>query len=337
MIHRKPRNRKKVRVSETIVQVANGIYQVRLPLPFPLKIVNVYLLEERDGWTVIDAGLHYPAGCAAWEQAFTSLGIDRTAIQRVILTHCHPDHYGASGWLTAPTAAPVFCSPVERAFARLVWEDHAVNERQIVPLFLAHGMPEEIANQIDQDVSALRQLTQPTPMNMQLIESGMHVTVGGRVFEAIETPGHSDGHLVFYCADERLMLCGDAVLTKITPNVGLWSWSRPNPLADFLASLERLANFEVALALPGHQTMITNWRERLTELRQHHADRLDLAEAAADGRDGFAICQVLFDSARLSSHQMRFAMAETLAHLEYLVGVGRLVRNGAGYRRPGAS
>jgi glyoxylase-like metal-dependent hydrolase (beta-lactamase superfamily II) len=140
--------------------------------------------------------------------------------------------------------------------------------------------------------------------------------------------------LVFYCAEERLLLCGDAVLIKITPNISLWPHGRPDPLADFLQSLDRLAALHVDLALPGHGPLIRAFGQRLAELRAHHHERLEIMEqATGDGATAFSICTAVFPTSALSPHQLRFAMAETLAHLQYLVGAGRLARDGGMYRR----
>jgi glyoxylase-like metal-dependent hydrolase (beta-lactamase superfamily II) len=139
---------------------------------------------------------------------------------------------------------------------------------------------------------------------------------------------------VFYCAEERLLLCGDAVLIKITPNISLWPQGRPNPLADYLQSLDLLATLEVDLALPGHGPLIRTFGERLTELRAHHQERLEIMErAVGHGATAFSICTSVFPTTALSPHQLRFAMAETLAHLEYLVGVGRLEYADGMYRQ----
>jgi hypothetical protein len=117
------------------------------------------------------------------------------------------------------------------------------------------------------------------------------------------------------------------VLTKITPNISLWPHGRPNPLADFLRTLDELGQVAVDLALPGHGPLITAFGQRLAELRTHHHERLLAVErAAGDDTTAFAICTKIFPTDQLNAHQIRFAMAETLAHLEYLVGVERLER-----------
>ncbi|KPV54772.1 beta-lactamase [Kouleothrix aurantiaca] len=309
------------------MQVANDIVQIQLPLPFPLKIVNCYALRDGTGWTIVDTGIHYPPGEAAWRAAFAAHGIDPADIARIVLTHADPDHCGMAGWLAEIGGAPVLLAPGEAAFAQQVWFDGETNERTSTAFFRAHGMPAELADQLRASMAENRSMTPPLPRALTPLEPGSTLQIGARVFEAIATPGHSREHLVFYCADERLMLCGDAVLNKITPNVSRWPDGHLNPLADFLDSLARLGELDVDLALPGHGPLITTFRQRLGELRQHHDERLDAIEAAAgDGATAFAVCQEIFPTSALSPHQLRFAIAETLAHLEYLAFAGRVER-----------
>jgi glyoxylase-like metal-dependent hydrolase (beta-lactamase superfamily II) len=308
------------------VQVAEGIYQVQLPLPFALRIVNCYLLRDDQGWTIVDSGLNYPPGQAAWQEAFETLGIGAGSITRIILTHAHPDHYGMAGWLAAQSGAPVLLSPTEQAFAEWSWGGGEPVYRAVRTYFLAHGMPDDMAQVVYEQMAALRPMTQPMAATTAL-EPGSTLRIGQREFKAIPTPGHSDGHLVFYCAAERLMLCGDTVLMKITPNISLWPHGRPDPLADFLQTLGQLGELDVDLALPGHGPLIGAFRQRLGELRAHHEQRLQVIEEhAGGGATAFAVCTAIFPTEQLTPHQIRFAIAETLAHLEYLVGAGRLER-----------
>jgi glyoxylase-like metal-dependent hydrolase (beta-lactamase superfamily II) len=309
------------------MRVAEGIYQVQLPLPFPLRIVNCYALRDGDGWSIVDTGIHYPPGEAAWRAAFGELAIEPRTIRRIILTHAHPDHYGMAGWLQQLSGAPVLLAPDELAFARRVWHDGERNERAVTGYFLRHGMPAALAEQVRASLVETRKMTPPWPEVTIELPPGARVTIGARQFEAIATPGHSEQHLVFYCAAERLLLCGDAVLTKISPNVSRWPDGRPDPLADFLGSLDMLGGLSVGVALPGHGPLIARFAERLAELRAHHDERLELmAQVAGDGATAFEVCSAVFPTAALSPHQLRFALSETLAHLEYLAIRGRVER-----------
>ncbi len=203
------------------MQVAEGIFQVQLPLPFPLRIVNCYMLRDGDGWTILDTGINYLDGRVAWQAAFADLEIAPKTIQRIILTHAHPDHFGMAGWLAEQSGAPVQLAPLEQEFVRTAWHAGAANEQAIVDLFQAHGMPTVLAEQVRHSMAETRAMTLPWPTT-SAIEPGVSIQIGARSFQVIATPGHSDQHLVFYCAEERLLLCGDAVLIKITPNISLW-------------------------------------------------------------------------------------------------------------------
>jgi len=303
----------------TVQKITAGIYQICLPLPFALDHVNCYLLRGDDGWTVLDAGLNTPANQAGWQHAFTQLDISPGDVRQIILTHSHPDHYGLAGWLQQLCDAPVFLSPREAELARVVWEAGNLHQAMFAMLGRA-GVPDETNRGATQATQKMRRLTLPHPQ-AQLLEPGATVPVGGRRFQAIHAPGHSDGQLIFYDAADRLLLSGDQVLIKITPNIGLWPMTDPDPLGRYLVSLQELMRLEVRLALPGHGPLITHWHERLTELQQHHAQRLEkmLAAVGAAAVTPYDVSQQIFNHKKLTLHEVRFAVSETLSHLEYLV------------------
>jgi glyoxylase-like metal-dependent hydrolase (beta-lactamase superfamily II) len=141
-----------------------------------------------------------------------------------------------------------------------------------------------------------------------------------RTRQMIHAPGHADGQLIFYNVDERLLLSGDQVLTKITPNIGLWPTTEAEPVGRYLRSLTNLAQLEVRLALPGHGRLIEERQARLLELQRRYATRLTkMLDAVGDG--ALAIAQRIFDFGNFSDHEVRFAVAETL---EYLILQGDL-------------
>jgi glyoxylase-like metal-dependent hydrolase (beta-lactamase superfamily II) len=313
--------------SESIKQVVEDIYQIRLPLPFALNSVNCYLLQGDDGWTIIDTGLNIPEAQAVWQAAFTALEIAPGDLHRIVLTHVHPDHYGLAGWLQGWSGAPVWLSPREAELAGRLWQQDNLHEAMF-NLFRRAGVPTEVERQAEAEAKKVRELTFPHPDRTELLAPLAVLSTGRRQFKAIQAPGHSDGQLIFYDASDRLLLSGDQVLLKITPNIGQWPISEPDPLGRYLASLQELSQLEVRLALPGHRGLITHWAGRLAELQKHHADRLATMLAAVDGAGvtAYEVCHRVFNTRDFTMHEVRFAVAETLAHLEYLVGREQLRR-----------
>lgn len=305
--------------------MAEDIYQVRLPLPFALNHVNCYLLRDADGWTVVDTGLHWPDAQAAWTRALAELQIGFKQIRRIVLTHMHPDHFGLAGYFQAQTDALVYLSPREAEQVQTIWVEDGWHSTAAAEFWQVAGVPAETLAVMGVQTEQLRQRTMPHPQHYASISPGTLLTMGGRSWQVIHAPGHSDGQIIFYAAAEKLMLCGDQVLMKITPNIGLWPGIEADPLGRYLQSLAALAELDVACALPGHGGVITTWQTRLSELQQHHVHRLEAMVAAVQGgATAFQVAQRVFHFANFSEHEIRFALAETLAHLVYLVQMGRL-------------
>ena len=318
-----------------ITRIQDDVIQVRLPLPFALKTVNCYLVRGRSGWSIFDTGLHTAAGQAVWQEVFRRLRIGPGDVARIVLTHCHPDHYGMSGWLQRffsaghpETAPPVLVSQKEYRHARNVVQPDFDLAAMLFDFFSRCGLHAETANGILANLEQIRAATRPHPEHVEFLEAGTTLTVGKYRFQLIHTPGHSDGHLIFYDRRHRLALSGDHVLLKITPNISLWPLTEANPLGRYLHSLEQLEKLEVDCALPGHKQLITDWRKRVAELQSHHHERLQQMKNVIDGAaTPFDVCARVFDVNALSSHEIRFAVTETLAHLEYLVNEQTLQKN----------
>ena len=320
-----------MKIEDTLTLVAEDIYQVRLPLPFALRIVNVYLLRGADGWSLVDTGINTKEARDTWHAVFAQLGIRWQDLKQIILTHVHPDHFGLAGWLQQKALAaghvlPIYVSPIENEQVNRVWRGEALADFEAWLRSL--GMPADFARQVDKGMGNTRAMTLPHPPQLELIEPGSQVQIGQRRFLAMHAPGHSDGQLIFYDASDQLLLSGDHVLMKISPNIGLWSHAAPNPLADYMQSLESLRNLPVRLALPGHKKIITDWSGRIRELLTHHEARLNQTiDALKDGAETpFDVSHALFQIGHFTPHEWRFAMAESLAHLEYLHQRGQAQR-----------
>lgn len=320
--------------NEPVLQVAEDIYRVQIPLPFALRIVNCYVIRARDGWTIVDTGINTPAGREAWRQAFAHLDLHPNQIQRIILTHTHPDHFGLAGWLQSlADAAPPPLYLAEEEQRQFDLFKSLTSIASFETWLTEAGMPSEMAHSVAKGIKSTRDMTLPHPTNHHFLVPDMRFTVGERAFRLIHAPGHSDGQLLLYDEEDRLLLNGDHVLMKITPNIGLWTTTRPDPLGRFMASLETLQALDVRLALPGHRGLITDWGGRLQELLAHHEQRLiHTRQALADGLNtAYEIAPRLFPIERFTHHEWRFAIAEALAHLEYLRERGQVSRTATGY------
>jgi glyoxylase-like metal-dependent hydrolase (beta-lactamase superfamily II) len=318
---------------ETLTQITDDIYQVRLPLPFALNIVNVYLLRDKAGWTIIDTGIHTPQGESTWRDVLHTLNIHPTHIRQIILTHVHPDHFGMAGWLQTLGAdhnhhIPIYASPSEDEQIDVIWRNETGDF--FYQWLIENGMPDEFARKVADSMGNTRAMTLPHPPTVEHLAYDALVSMAGRSWQAIHSPGHSDGHLMFYDADSQLLLSGDHVLMHITPNIGLWSHTEADPLGRFMASLASLKDLSVVRALPGHKWHITDWQGRIEELIGHHEHRLGLVEAGIGkgDRTPYDITQTIFVTERFTPHEWRFAIAESLAHMEYLHHRRKLVQIG---------
>ncbi|WP_136608333.1 MBL fold metallo-hydrolase [Paenibacillus dokdonensis] len=302
----------------------NGIIQVKISMSFPLRWVNSYVLRGPEGLTIIDPGPHTPENEEEWNQAFRELGIALSDIEAVVLTHHHPDHLGCSGWIQQQTGCKVWMS--ERSFqeTQRMWGPQSTMNSDLLDLFRRQGMPADWTDQLEVHMNSFMPQITPLP-EVSFIPSEQLFTMGGRDWLPVQTAGHAPGHLSFYHEESGDILCGDAVLPQISPNVSLMPGSDPEPLQSFLMGLLKLKNLEVSTAYPGHRNPFRHFEDRLEALLLHHEERLVKMEQLLGSApaSGYELCVSLFSS-KLGIHQMRFAMCETLAHTRELERRGRI-------------
>ncbi len=308
-----------------IEAVGDNIFRIPVPVPFPMKYVYCYLFRETDGWSLVDAGFHYPDAVDAWEEVFRKLGVNRQHIHSIYVTHFHPDHFGLAGWMQQQTGAKVWMSREDYAMAERVWKKRSDQANQVGVVFRQHGVPDELAKQIEESMQKLSKHVMPLP-SLTILEND-EVILGQRRWKVIAVPGHSDGLINFYQPELKCLLVSDHVLERITPNISVWPGSHPNPLQQYFSSLHKVRHLDVAIALPAHGTVIGHLRERIDEIIKHHEKRLDYMKSlASDGKTAYEVAYAVFVHKPLTPHQWRFAIAETLAHLDYLASLDELVK-----------
>jgi glyoxylase-like metal-dependent hydrolase (beta-lactamase superfamily II) len=297
-------------IEQTFVPLEDGIQRLTLPLPTGPKHVHCYLADG----TLFDTGLGI--GEAPWESA---------QVARIAITHFHPDHVGGAETAARATGAPVFQGGLDYAQCERVWGSNDWPER-MAAWFVRHGVPAPVADDLIEQGHAfapfIRYAIDPELLYEGSELDGWHV---------VELPGHADGHLGFL--RDGMLIAGDHLLRKISPAVGLYPESRPDPLGDYLASLERTIELAPRIVYPGHGEPIEDAPARARELIEHHRVRLAETEAALSDKalSAYEVSLALFGR-ELSPTQRRFAVAETLSHLERLVRQGRAARGGDSQR-----
>jgi glyoxylase-like metal-dependent hydrolase (beta-lactamase superfamily II) len=308
------------------MEVAPGIFRLELPMPFELKHVNVYLLRDGDDFTLIDTGLQTEESRQALNQKLATLRVRIERVNRILITHIHPDHFGLAGELRDRSGAELVIhrlevSLMEPRYARA--EDLVYDVAKWLSL---NGVPEEDAEFIKTASMAAREYVSVVEPDT-LLEGAERLPVDDSEIEVIWTPGHSPGHCCFYWRARRLLFSGDHLLPKISPNIGLHPQSGANPLDDYVASLERIRRLEIETVLPAHGDPFYDHGSRIAEIIEHHdARKAALVRLVGDGaKSGWQLAAGLFQGImQRNVFQQRLALQETLAHCQSLAVEGRL-------------
>jgi glyoxylase-like metal-dependent hydrolase (beta-lactamase superfamily II) len=290
-------------------ELVGGIRRVTLPLPTRPGHVHAYLLPGEDGWTLVDTGIGLPDAKETWAAELEQL---EGGVVTVFITHFHPDHIGAAADLHELTGAPVVQGALDYAQCELVWGNPAWSDR-LLEWFQLHGAPPKVTAELVGQSSLYRPFIryQRDPVLMR---------EGERLdgWELVAAPGHADGQLCLL--KDGVLIAADHLLDRITPTVGLWPASRPDPLADFLAALDRTIELSPRVGYAGHGQPIEDPAGRARELQDHHRVRLEETTAALgpEPRAAYELSFALFGD-DLKPASRRFAIAETLSHVERLV------------------
>jgi len=309
-------------------EIAPGVHWLRMPLPFALDHINLWLLEDEGAWVLIDCGIGDDTTRALWERIFAAR-IAGLPVKRIVVTHHHPDHAGLALWLTERTGAEFWMPQAEYFAAHAHREGSAgLGFDNVIAMFTRNGVAGERLALLQQRRSNYRSRVPGFPSSYRRLTEGQGLRIGGRSWRVVMGYGHAPEHAALYCEELGVLISGDMVLPKISTNVSVWSNDPDgNPLALFLDSISRYAALPATtLTLPSHGLPFRGLRERIAQLQEHHRLRLaellevcDAPKAAAD------VLGTLFRRS-LDTHQLFFAMGEAMAHLHFLHDEGRLAR-----------
>lgn len=310
----------------TTIQVSEGVLWLRMPLPMALDHINLYLIEDDDGWWIVDTGMNWGKVKEHWQTIFDNC-LGGKSVKGLLITHMHPDHIGQAGWLCDKFKIPMHITFGEYYCAQMLskmtvddlsWSTEAY--------YRSIGFEDSFFTNMKDNFHGYGSIIEPIPVAFQRITEGDVLTIGGREWQVICGAGHSPEHACFYCRESSVLISGDQIIPRITSNVSVMPTEpNANPLACWMDSLYKFRKLpEGTLVLPAHNTPFYGLRPRIDYLIKHHEDHLlALEEACVEGQRAVDLLPVLFKR-KLDDQQMTMAVGECVAHLNYLLNLQQL-------------
>jgi glyoxylase-like metal-dependent hydrolase (beta-lactamase superfamily II) len=314
------------------MQVYPNVFQLKIPIPDnPLGFINAYLVKSDQGSLLIDTGWNTDEAFESLQQQINEAGSSLADLRYIVITHIHPDHFGLAGRLKRLCEAELILHSADSMLVDQRYIDFRDVLAHMDRWLMINGVPDEVRHPMRGASLPVRSFVTLMPPD-RVVNGGEHVHLGGFDLELIWTPGHSPGHLCLYDHPHRLFFSGDHVLPDTTPNVSMHTQTISNPLVDYLNALAQVAELEVDLVLPSHGEAFHDLAGRVAVIREHHEARLNamLIAFAGGQQTAYGIAALVpwtkedaaFDT--LDALQKRFAVTETIAHLELLVAKGDL-------------
>ncbi|MGE0388106.1 MAG: MBL fold metallo-hydrolase [Gammaproteobacteria bacterium] len=300
------------------VELAPGVFWLRMPMPGRLNHINVWLLRDGNGWMLVDTGINSDAVKGWWEKVFADQ-LEGLPVTRVLATHMHPDHAGLAGWLVQRWGAELWMSRTDFFMSRVMSGDRP-NEapEEAIRFFMRAGLSQSQIDAYKKRFGTFGQDMTRMPVGYRRVRDGEYIDIGGREWRAAFGHGHSPEHICLYCPELKLIIGGDQMLPRITPNVSVNpSEPRANPLKDWLESCQRLRELLPGnlLVLPAHEDLYYGLHERMTALIDYHEDALErLYDLCAEPRRPVDVFPVLFKNP-VNEWTWFAATNEALAHI----------------------
>jgi glyoxylase-like metal-dependent hydrolase (beta-lactamase superfamily II) len=296
----------------TLNKISEDIYQLVVRYPFGMYEMNSFLIQGEKGFTVIDTGSEAKESISIWEQTLAS-GI---TVEKLVLSHAHPDHIGLARWFQEQHHVPVYISSL--GYKEILRKRNNANPNWIGHLLKAHDTPEFPENIGVSEAAAFE--FEPDG----LFENKQPIKIGNDTYETIWTPGHSSDHFCFYNQNQQVMVTGDHVLAGLSPIIAVWSENDGNPIKDNFASLERLKSYPTKLALPGHGELIFNLNDRIDEMISGHKHRLQqlVVSVRNEEKTSWQVCQEIYGP--LNTKRFFAPLLATITRFLYLESIGEV-------------
>ncbi len=310
-------------------QIAEGVYWARFAMPMSLDHINLWLLEDEDGWTVVDTCLSIPSARETWEELFQGF-MQGKPVKRVICTHLHPDHVGLAGWLTERFDCTLWMSREEFLMCRAMAADTGRPAPDVaIDFYKAAGYNEEQVERYRKKFGNFGRAISPLPDSFRRLVDRETITIGDRYWQVIVGSGHSPEHAALYCPALKLLISGDQVLPRITPNVSVFPTEpEGDPLKEWLRSSARIREIlpDDLLVLPAHEAPFHGLHVRMSQLIEtHKRDLKSLFDHLSEPRRAVDCFPALFRR-DIDAGSLGLATGETLAHLNCLLGRHRITR-----------
>ncbi len=312
------------------IEVADRILWLRLPLPMALDHVNVYALDDGDGWTLIDTGFQTGKTKAIWEETLAG-ALGAKPVKRVIATHHHPDHIGLAGWLQTEHGARVWATRTSWIMARMLQLDHqeTTSDDQIDFVRKAGADEKTLKWYAEREPMNFSRVVAPLPPGYKRIREGDRIEMGGRTWRVFCGDGHAPEHATFWSTDGEIVIAGDQILPRISPNLGVYvTEPEADPVGEWLASCKKFQPFarEDHLILPGHNRPFTGLPKRLDQLiENHHGAVKRLAKFLTEPRSAVDCFDTIYKR-RIGQGEFGLAMVEAIAHLNHMHATGEAER-----------
>lgn len=320
-------------VEDSVIEIADGALWARIPLPWSLDHINVYLFDEGDGWSVVDTGAQGQRGKTAWEQLLSG-PMQGKPVKKVISTHMHPDHVGLAGWLVRRFGADFYMTSLEYSMSKILWmsASEEIPDFELDFLFRS-GVSRDIEPMVRSvGYGTYKKGVCALPEVLNRLEDGNVITLGGKPYLVVIGRGHSPEHACLYGIENELFIAGDQVLPGITSNVSVFAREpNANPLAHWITALDRLKTIPgEPLVLPSHGRIYKGFHIRLDDLIAGHVEKLgQLAGWCAESRSAVECFPALYQR-KITGFDFFMALGEAIAHLRLLEALGVIERDRSG-------